>query len=79
VSTYPYVDTILLVATSKIKMGAGRIRCAGRPVAIERKASMPPSSRRAFHVYAVWRAKPAALAASAGVLPANIKRPARTR
>src|SRR5580765_674861 len=53
--------------------------CAGRPVAIERKASMPPSSSRAFHVYAVCRAAPTDLAASAGVLPANINRPARTR
>src|SRR5450755_877480 len=53
--------------------------CAGRPVAIERSASMPPSSSRAFHVYAVCRATPTALAASAGVLPACISRPARTR
>jgi len=53
--------------------------CAGRLVAIERSASMPPSSSRAFHVYAVCRATPTALAACAGVLPASINRPARTR
>src|SRR5665213_289851 len=53
--------------------------CGGRPVAIERSASMPPSSSRAFHVYAVCRATPTDWAASAGVLPASINRPARTR
>src|SRR5450755_2564430 len=53
--------------------------CAGRPVAITRNASTPPSSSRVFHVYAVCRATPTDLAASAGVLPASINRPARTR
>src|SRR2546427_2015377 len=53
--------------------------CAGRPGAIARNASMPPSSSRAFQVYAVCRATPTALAASAGDLPASIKRPASTR
>src|SRR5487761_2367788 len=53
--------------------------CAGRPVAMERSASMPPSSCRAFQVYAVCRATPTAWAACAGVLPASISRPARTR
>lgn len=53
---------------------------AGRPVAMLRNASIPHSSSRAFHVYAVCRATPTACAASAGDLPASISRPpARTR
>lgn len=51
----------------------------GRPTAISRSASMPPSSKRAFHVYAVCSATPTARAASAGFLPASIMRPARRR
>ena len=44
-----------------------------------RKASMPPSSSNAFHVYTVWRATPTANATSAQPLPFCSIRPARKR
>ena len=53
---------------------------AGRPRSgTERNASIPPSSRRRFHVYRVWRATPTATATSAHPLPASSNRPALTR
>src|SRR5882672_1090879 len=52
----------------------------GRPrPSTARRASIPPSSNSAFHVYTVCRATPTACAACAGVLPANSMRPARKR
>src|ERR1035437_4164269 len=54
--------------------------CAGRPRSgTARKASMPPSSSNAFHVYTVWRATPTASATSAQPLPFCSIRPARSR
>src|ERR1035437_1608029 len=53
---------------------------AGRPTpGTARNASIPSSSSSRFHVYTVWRATPTADATSAGRLPANNMRPARTR
>lgn len=54
--------------------------CAGRPRSgTARKASMPPASSNAFHVYTVWRATPTASATSAQPLPYCSIRPARNR
>lgn len=53
---------------------------AGRPRSgTKRNASIPPSSKRRFHVYRVWRATPTANAISAHPLPASSNRPALTR
>ena len=53
---------------------------AGRPGSgTARNASMPPSWRRRFHVYTVWRATPTANATSVQALPHSGIRAARTR
>jgi hypothetical protein len=52
---------------------------AGRPFPMARRASIPPASSRALHVYSVCRATPTAGAASDGVLPASISLPGRSR
>lgn len=49
--------------------------CTGQPEHIERNASMPPLSRRAYVVYAVWRSAPTEVVAMAGVLASSTKRP----